>query len=95
MIHLLATVSIEDLPKFLGVFSTQGAEMRRKHGSRASQVFRVPGEDNRVLILFTWESREAFEGFRNDPAVKETMKASGTVGAPEFTFLEKVGDFPG
>ena len=51
-------------------------------------------EDGKVVVLFEWESREAFEGFSNDPQVRETMRSSGTLGPPEFTFLEKVGEFP-
>jgi heme-degrading monooxygenase HmoA len=54
----------------------------------------VAGEEGRVVVLFEWGSEEAFEAFRNDPSVKETMGSSGTVGPPEFTFLEKVGGFP-
>jgi heme-degrading monooxygenase HmoA len=54
----------------------------------------VAGEDDRVVVLFEWESEEAFEAFRNDPSVRETMKSSGTVGPPEFTVLKKVGEFP-
>jgi heme-degrading monooxygenase HmoA len=46
------------------------------------------------VVLFEWESGEAFEAFRNDPSVKETMRASGTVGPPEFTVLRKVEGFP-
>ncbi len=46
------------------------------------------------MVLFEWESEEAFEAFRNDPSVKETMRSSGTVGPPKFTVLKKVGEFP-
>ena len=52
------------------------------------------GEDDRVMVHFEWESEEAFEAFRNDPAVKETMRSSGTLGPPEFTVLKKVEEFP-
>jgi heme-degrading monooxygenase HmoA len=52
-------------------------------------LFQVVGEDDRVMVHFEWESEEAFEAFRNDPAVKETMKSSGTVGSPKFTMLNK------
>ncbi len=50
------------------------------------------GDDNHNVDA--WESEEAFEAFRNDPSVKETMRSSGTVGPPEFTVLKKVGEFP-
>ncbi len=44
-----------------------------------------------MVVLFEWESKEAFEGFSNDPRIKETMQSSGTL-TPEFTFLEKIGN---
>ncbi len=78
----------------MGVFSTAGAEARGRHGNRGAQLFRVAGEEGRVVVLFEWESEEAFEAFRNDPSVRETMKSSGTVGPPEFTTLKKIGEFP-
>ncbi len=95
MIHILANVAIEELTKFIGVFATAGAAARRRHGSVSSQVFRVAGEEGRMLVLFAWESREAFEGFLADPTVRATMQSSGTIGRPEFTFLEKVVEIPG
>jgi heme-degrading monooxygenase HmoA len=94
IVHILGNVRIEQLERFIGVFSTAGAEARGRHGNRGTQLFRVAGEDDRVVVLFEWESEEAFEAFRNDPSVRETMKSSGTVGPPEFTVLKKLGEFP-
>ena len=94
MIHILGNVAHEDLARFIGVFATRGAEMRRKHGSHNAQVFAVRDEENRAIVLLEWESREAFEGFLADPAVRESMQAGGSVGRPEFTFLDKVAEFP-
>ncbi len=94
IIHILGNVKIEQLERFIGVFATAGAQARGRHGNRGTQLFRVAGEDDRVMVLFEWKSEEAFEGFRNDPSVRETMRSSGTVGAPEFTILEKMGEFP-
>ena len=76
------------------MFATAGAQARGRHGCRGAQLFKVAGEDGRVVVLLEWESEEAFEAFRNDPAVRETMKSSGTVGPPEVTMLKKVGEFP-
>lgn len=94
MVHILGEVAIEDLEKFVGVFSTRGAEMRGKYGNHRTQLFKVAEEEGKVVVLFRRESREAFEGFSNDPRVRETMRSSGTVGPPKSTFLEKVGEFP-
>jgi heme-degrading monooxygenase HmoA len=95
MITILGKVSIEDLQKFIGVFSTRGAQMRKQHGSISAEVFKAVEEENTVWVLFEWESKAAFEAFLNDSIVKETMKSSGTMGKPEFVFLEKIGKFPG
>ena len=95
MFHVLARVRIEDFGKFISVFTTRGADMRRKHGNRRTRLFRVAGEAQQVVAVFEWESREAFEGFLADPQVKETMKLSGTASPPEFTYLELVAELPG
>lgn len=95
MIHIWATVHIEDLQTFIGVFSTAGARARRKHGSISSRIFTVPGSDGQVRVLFEWESREAFEGFLADMEVRATMQSSGTVGRPDFLFLDALAELPG
>ena len=95
MIHIWATVEIGDLEKFVGVFATAGARARRQHGSRSSRVFAVPGDPSQVRVLFEWDSREAFEGFLNDPEVRATMQSSGTVGRPDFLILDALADLPG
>jgi heme-degrading monooxygenase HmoA len=95
MVQIMARVKIQELPVFVSVFSTRGAALRKKHGSRSAKLFRVADSEDEILIIFDWESREGFQSFLNDPAVKDAMKAAGTKSPPEFTFLEKVGEFPG
>jgi heme-degrading monooxygenase HmoA len=95
MINILGRVKIQDLPTFISVFATRGAAMRKLHGSRTAQLFKISEATDEVVVLFDWSSREDFRRFTSDPAVKEMMKASGTQGPPEFTFLELVATFPG
>ena len=47
---LLATTQVEDFDRFLEIFSTQGAEKRKQHGSKGALVFRDPSEDDRVWV---------------------------------------------
>jgi heme-degrading monooxygenase HmoA len=94
MIHVLGLVSIEDLPKFAGFFATRSVRLRRAHGCLGSQMFHVRDDEQRAVLLFAWQSQEAFEGFLADPAVREAMKTGGTTAAPEFTFLTKIGEYP-
>ena len=37
---ILSTVKVEDFERFWNTFSTKGAEKRKQHGSKGSQVFR-------------------------------------------------------
>ncbi|MFC4453760.1 antibiotic biosynthesis monooxygenase [Deinococcus sonorensis] len=95
MTYIWATVHIEDLQKFIAVFSTAGAAARRKHGSRSCQLFTLPEADGQVRVLFSWESRAAFERFLNDTSTRATMQSSGTLGRPEFLFLDALAVLPG
>ena len=38
---LLATTQVEDLDRFMEVFSTKGAEKRKQHGSKGAPVLRT------------------------------------------------------
>lgn len=94
MVQILVRARYEELQRFIGGFATRGAAMRRKHGSRHATMLKNSAEDE-VILLFDWDSREAFEAFLEDPEVKATMQSSGTLGRPEFTYLEKIAEFPG
>lgn len=94
MVHILATVNIEELEKFISVFATRGAKMRAKHGNTGTRVFTVQDNPNEVRVLFIWESKAAFERFQNDPEVKATMQASGTLGRPKVVFLDLLAELP-
>lgn len=94
MFTTLASVQIADVQRFLDVFASAGQQARRLHGSRGAAAFRVAEEDGRAMVLIDWESRAAFEAFRADPAVRETMKSGGALTPPVFTVLERLGSFP-
>jgi hypothetical protein len=54
---LLATTQVEDVDRFVEVFSTRAAEKRKKHGSNGAVVFRDPFESDRVWGIFDGTSR--------------------------------------
>ena len=54
---LLATTQVEDVDRFMEVFSTSAAEKRKKHGSRGAFVFRDPSESDRAGGSSTGTSR--------------------------------------
>ena len=94
MVQIHAKLKLEDLPRFLGVFSTAGAAARGRHGSTRSEIFAVEDDPNQVYLIFDWESREAFEGFLADTTVRATMQSSGTIGRPEFTIVRRMATLP-
>jgi hypothetical protein len=78
---LLATTQIENLDRFLDVFSTKGAEKRKQHGSKGALVFRDPSEDDRVWVIFDWD-QEGWKNFVSDPEVPPILQEAGHKGRP-------------
>jgi hypothetical protein len=83
---ILATTYVEDVDRFLDVFSTKGAEKRAMHGSKGSIVFRDPSEQNRVWALFDWDE-QGWASFVSDPDVPPILKEAGHVGKPQSAAL--------
>jgi hypothetical protein len=73
---LLATTTVEDIDRFLDIFSTQGAEKRKQHGSKGATVFRDPAEGDRVWVLFDWDE-QGWQRFVSDPEVPPIMRRAG------------------
>ena len=79
---LLATTQVEDLDRFLDIFSTQGAEKRKQHGSKSALIFRDPSEDDRVWVIFDWDE-QGWQSFVSDPEVPPIMKEAGHKSRPQ------------
>jgi hypothetical protein len=87
---LLATTRVEELDRFLDVFSTEGAEKRRQHGSKGAVVFRDPSEEDRVWVIFDWDA-EGWQSFVSDPEVPPILQKAGHKGPPDSA--ELVGSY--
>ena len=83
---ILATTQVEDIDRFLDVFSTKGAEKRAQHGSKGATVFRDPTEQNRVWVLFDWDEA-GWVAFVSDPDVPAILQAAGHIGKPQAATL--------
>jgi len=71
---ILATTKVEDVDRFLDVFSHAGAEKRAAHGSKGSTVFRDPTEADRVWALFDWDEA-GWASFVSDPTEEDRVWA--------------------
>jgi quinol monooxygenase YgiN len=83
---ILATTKIEDVDRFLDVFSTKGAEKRAQHGSKGATVFRDPTEQDRVWVLFDWDEA-GWAAFVSDPDVPPILKEAGHLSKPQSALL--------
>jgi quinol monooxygenase YgiN len=78
---ILITAKVADFDQFLKTFSTRGAEKRKEHGSRHSQVFRDPDDPSRVWTVFDWDE-EDYEKFVADPEVPAIAQELGLQAPP-------------
>ena len=83
---ILATTTVENVDRFLDVFSTKVADKRALYGSRGSTVFRDPTEENRVWAIFEWDEA-GWASFVSDPEVPSILKEAGHQGKPLVTTL--------
>ena len=83
---LLATTQVEDLDRFMDIFSTQGAEKRKQHGSKGAAVFRDPSEEDRVWVVFDWDE-QGWQSFVSDPEVPPIMQQAGHKSRPQAATL--------
>jgi hypothetical protein len=83
---ILATTQVEDVDRFLTIFSTKGAEKRKQHGSKGAVVFRDPNETDRVWVMFDWDA-DGWQSFVSDPDVPPIMQEAGHKGKPQAAGL--------
>lgn len=82
----LATTTVEDVDRFLEIFSTTSAEKRHEHGSQGATVFTDPNVDGRVWVLFDWDA-EGWNAFVTDPDVPPILQAAGHTSKPQVAEL--------
>ena len=83
---ILATTTVEDFDRFMKVFSNEGAEKRKEHGSKGAMIFRDPNQEDRVWVVFDWDEK-GWESFVSDPTVPAIMKDAGHKSRPQAAAL--------
>ena len=92
MVAIHMRVKVRDFDVFWQGFQERGAPLRERHGSRGVRVLRSQDDPHAVHLLFTWESRERFAAFLNDPAVQDSMLKGGLIGKFDVEHLDPVGE---
>jgi quinol monooxygenase YgiN len=83
---LLATTRVEDIDRFMEIFSTTSAAKRKEHGSKGAAVFRDPSESDRVWAIFDWDA-EGWQSFVSDPEVPPILAEAGHKTKPQAAEL--------
>ncbi len=79
---------VEDFERFWNTFSTKGAEKRKQHGSKGSQVFRDPNDDHRLWVVFDWDE-PGYKNLLSDPEVAAIFQEAGLEGRPQMAELAR------
>ncbi len=87
---ILATITVENVDRFLKVFGTKVAEKRALYGSKGATVFRDPTEENRLWGLFDMDEA-GWAKFISDPEVPSFIKEAGALGKPQT--LQVLGSY--
>ena len=83
---LLATTQVEDVDRWMEIFTTTSAEKRKEHGSKGAVVFRDPSESDRVWVIFDWDA-QGWQSFVSDPEVPPILAAAGHKSKPQSAEL--------
>ena len=86
-ITVIISHQVEDFDKWKIGFD--GHEATRAEAKIQTKVYRHTDDPNRVYVIGTAESKEAFDAFASSPDLQEAMKKAGVISKPEFTILEE------
>ena len=85
-ITVVVALKIEDYVRFEASF-TQRTNARTEAGLDV-KAYRDMDDANRVVVIGTAPSKEAFVGFMTSPEQQQAMQNAGIQGPPDVTFLE-------
>jgi hypothetical protein len=74
--QLLATTTVEDFDRFIGIFAGPSLAKRKQHGSTGATVFLDPNDKTRVWVIFEWDEK-GWQSFISDPEVPPILKQAG------------------
>ena len=87
-VTVVIALTVENHDKFEVVF-TERASARAEAGLEA-KAYKDIDDANRVVVIGTAPSKEAFMGFMTSHEQQEAMKAGGIQGPPDVTFLKQI-----
>jgi hypothetical protein len=67
------------------------SDMQQRHGATGHLIYRRVDDPLVVTVLMQFPSRDALEGFMNDPSLAQAMESAGVVGVPQIRTYTEAG----
>jgi hypothetical protein len=87
MIYLSVRHTVADYAKWRPYFDADESKRRASGSTGVQYVYRDLANPNDITVVLEWDNPENVQKFVHDPALAETMKTAGVMGAPEARFL--------
>jgi quinol monooxygenase YgiN len=89
MIYVSVRHTVADYAKWRPIFDADLSHRRAGGATGVQQVYRDLANPNEITLVMEWDSAESAEKFLHSPALAETMKGAGVIGAPEGHMLSR------
>ena len=80
---------VKDYDTWKPVFDEDGTS-RRANGAKSHTVYRGGEDNNDVIVVTEFASREGALAFMSNPSLKDAMERAGVDGEPRVTLAEQV-----
>ena len=87
MAGMLVQHKVKDFANWKKVYDSQ-ADFRKSSGELSDQVFHDASDQNKLVLVFKWNSVENAQKFAHSSELRAAMEQAGVDGAPTITFLE-------
>jgi heme-degrading monooxygenase HmoA len=87
MAYVLAKLKVESYDKWKTFFDKRSAS-REESGSKEAHLFRNSDDQNEVLILFIWDSRENAQKYMESDNLRKYLQTAGAE-IMDITYLDE------
>jgi quinol monooxygenase YgiN len=89
MIYAQVRFTVEDIEIWKPVFK-EAAALRKSYGSLSAQAFSKADNQNEIMVLLRFESREQAMKMFQSPEFREVTQRGKMLAPPEVTFFNDV-----
>jgi quinol monooxygenase YgiN len=88
MAGMLVQHEVKDFAIWKKGYDSQAA-LRASSGMLSDQIYRDASDQNKLTVVFKWNSVENAQKFAQSPELKAAMEKAGVVGRPTINFLNE------